>query len=528
MANSPTFAYLLEKHLVRNGRSPIWLAAQLDINPETIAGWLNGNTYPGNEEIISQILEVLEVTDRAEQQNFRRVGLEMAAKETADHHQTNFYGPVYGPVHTGTGDININPLSLTALHEWLAAISHWSEAPEHMRSSWAGRVIWSLTAVSNRLTLQRWLAFLVAVILWIGTTWLITPLLQWPLADPQNRLLAAIQYAVAAVVIPLLVGSVSTADNQALFSLQTGKDSRLLWFLKVTGALVGFNVFCALLLGISLGLYYLTVSTLPSWGWWLLLLIPLLFAYIVARRIPADRYKMFGGELRSHDADGLFFVVFLLFGPFLAGFIHLFHPFLSERITGFVFLLVILGIALWEQKRRTPDTLSDQKTILTLGLFLPLAVFLLYLFFSDQFDPAFLSISKQQLFTLLAFAYIVGPIIIWTTLAVRNKPVLTLKGVVGLLMITAVLNLVLLQNLVVGRWLTLIVLALWGTIGKKHVRSYFHIHGSFLLMLIGVGLSYNLVVKTAVPLWANFLGFTLLTMALTYWAYQKDAPVAAL
>lgn len=524
MKGSPSFAHLLERHLSRNSRSPIWLAAQLDINPETVAGWLSGSIYPDNQEIISQILEVLEIIDKAEQENLRRPGTGMASMETVRFHQTNFHGPVYGPVHTGTGDINVNPLSLTALQEWLAAVFHWSEAPEHMQSSWAGMVIWSLTAVTNRLTPQRWLAFLAAVILWIGTAWLITPLLQWPLADPQNRLLAAIQYAAASLIIPLLVGSVSTADNQALFSLQTGKDSRLLWFLKVTGALVGFNVFCALLLGISLGLYYLTVSTLPSWGWWLLLLIPLLFAYVVARRIPADRYKMFGGELRSHDADRLFFVVFLLFGPFLAGFVHLFYPFLSERITGFVFLLVILGIALWEQRRRTPDALSDQKTILALGLFLPLAILLLYLFFSDQFNPAFLSTSKQRLFTLLAFAYVVGPIILWITLAVRNKPVLTLKGVIGLLVVTAVLNLILLQNLVVGRWLTLAVLALWGAAGKRYVRNYFLIHDSFLLMLIGVGLSYYLVVHTAVPLWANFLGFTLLTITLTYWAYQKDIP----
>lgn len=91
-------------------------------------------------------------------------------------------------------------------------------------------------------------------------------------------------------------------------------------------------------------------------------------------------------------------------------------------------------------------------------------------------------------------------------------------------MVTAVLNLILLQSLLVGRWLTLAVLALWGAAGKRYVRNYFHIHASFLLILIGVGLSYYLVVHTAVPLWANFLGFTLLTITLTYWAYQEKVP----
>ena len=520
MNDSLSFASLLEEYVERNGRSPLWLAAELDINPEIVVGWLSGNMHPGNEGIVNQILEALDITDKLEQDNLRQARIALAASDIPSVYQTNIFGPVHGPVHTGTGDININPLSLTALKEWLDGIFHWPEAPEHMRSSWAGLVIWSMTAVTNQLSPQRWITFMAAVLLWAGTAWLGTPLLQWPLSDTQSRLWAAIQYAAASLIIPLIVGSISTADNQPLFTLKTGKDRRLLWFLKVTGALVGFNLFYTLLLGLGLGLYYLTLSTLPAAAWWVLLLIPLLFAYIVARRIPADRYKMFDGELRAHEADRLFFAVFLLFGPFLSGFVYLFYWFLAERVTGFAFLLIIMGIALWEQKKQTPESVSDRQTILAIGLILPLAILSLYLFFSQQFEDVRLLGLEQRLFPLLAFAYVLGPFVVWIALAVKNKLVLTLKGAVGLLGITAVLNFILLRDLVIGRWATLIVLVLWGTVGKKYTRPYLYIHPSFIMMLTSIGVSFYLVLKTGLPIWANFLGFVVLTTLFTHWAYR--------
>lgn len=352
-----TFAYLLEEYLSRNGRSPLWLAAQLDVNPETVVGWLDGRLHPNDRETIVQIFEVFDITDKSEQEKLLRAGAGDSPAKSAPIPQTNFYGPVQGPIHTGAGDININlnPLSLAALREWLTVVFHWSDAPEHMRSSWAGMALWSLTAVTNHLTPQRWLVFLIVIALWLAMAWLVTPILQWPLPDPQTRLWAAVQYAAASLLVPLLIGSVSTADNQVHFPLRTGKDRRLLWFLKTAGALVGFNTFSALLFGVSLVCYYFTLSTLPASVWWLLLLIPLLFAYVAARRIPADRFKMFNGDLRAHEADRLFFAVFLFFGPLLAAFVYFFYDFLADRITSVILLLALIGIALWEVRRRAPS-----------------------------------------------------------------------------------------------------------------------------------------------------------------------------
>lgn len=441
--------------------------------------------------------------------------------QTVTIHQTDFHRPVTGPIHTGTGDINISHIfSLSGLNSWLDSLFRWSEAPAHMRSSWAGIAIWSLSAVTDRLTPQAWLTFLVVVTLWIVTAWLITPILQWPLDDSQARLMACIKSATASLVVPLLVASITRADNQFRFQIEARRDRGTLWFLKVTGALVGFGVFFAILLFLSLTLYYLTLSTLPVWGWWFLTLLPLTFSHIAARRMPTDRYKMFGSKLQLHDADKLFLGVFLFFGLFIAGFVYFSHGLLANRITGVVFLLVLTGIALWEQKKRTPENLSDLKIIFVIGLTLPLAILLLYLLFSEQIDSGLILASGRRLVALLAFEYMLGLAILWTTLAVRSRPILTLRGMLGLLAVLAILNVTLTIDPVSGRWLTLVIVLLWGVWGRKRFREHLWIHASFPTMLANIGLSFYLVGRTTVPLWANLLGFTMITGILIYWAYS--------
>src|SRR5687768_3691910 len=81
-------------------------------------------------------------------------------------HETHIYGPVSAPIHTGTGNIHINnPPASGTLKDRLAELFHWTEAPAHMRSSWAGIIIWSLSTVTDRLTPQHWLIFLVSIML---------------------------------------------------------------------------------------------------------------------------------------------------------------------------------------------------------------------------------------------------------------------------------------------------------------------------------------------------------------------------
>lgn len=348
MASPPDLTGLLRDHLADHGRSPTWLANQIGHDAETVQAWLRGDAYPMERQSVERIITALQITDPAAQAALRRAA---GYSSDAGIRQTNFYGEVSGPVHTGSGDINLNPISGTAVAHRLDQIFRWSDAPAHSRSSWAGMTLWSLSTIVERLSPKIWLAVFSAAALWIATTWLIIPILQWPLPTPQSRLTASLRYALAGVLIPLLVAALSGVDEEDSFALDSGKKRRTLWFLKITGALVGFGTFAAGLFLLSLGVYYLIEATLPVWLWWGLILIPLLFSHVAARRIPADRYKMFG-QLRAHDADKWFFVVFLLIGPLVAGFVYFFYEIMAQRIIGFALLIVLAGVALWEQRKR--------------------------------------------------------------------------------------------------------------------------------------------------------------------------------
>lgn len=436
--------------------------------------------------------------------------------------ETNFYGSVTGPVHTGSGHINVTHLfSLKPLISSVVQLLRWSEAPEHMRSSWAGMVIWSLSTMIDRLTPRYWLLLLGSIGLWVATTWLLVPIYQWPLGPVPDRLIACAKYAFACLAIPLFVGVFSTPDYYADFELNSPQQRRTLLLLKLAGAYTGFWVFSAILLGLALILYYLNFFTLPRWGWSLLTLVPLLFSYVVARRIPADRYKMYGSSPQMHEVDKLILAMMALVGPGLALFLYFWYDFLANQSTGFILLLALIGIVLWEQRKRVPHFLSDSKAVFLLGLILPLSILSLAIFLSDQVDRDWMLTANGVQLLVLALAYVLGPILLWLTLLIRNKPVLTWQGTLGLLLVALALNGVLLIHLTVGRWLTLAILALWAFWGSQRFRRYLWIHPSWTILLALNGLSFYLAVRTLLPLWINALGLGLLLTGLVWWAYHS-------
>ncbi|MCP4139160.1 MAG: hypothetical protein GY755_02525 [Chloroflexi bacterium] len=231
---------------------------------------------------------------------------------------------------------------------WLDKIFKWQEADEHARSSWAGMFIWSLNIVTNRFTPESFLKLMTAILLWMSTAWFVSPLLQWPLDSLETRKLITTKYAIASLVIPLCVGLLSKPDPHE-FKIETRKHRFIIFFLRMTGAFVGFNGFAAMLIiPVSIG-HYLGFPTLPLWITWFLVLIPLLFSQIGARRIPADRYIMFGSSPRLHKADLLFFSVFLFFGIFFAIFFYLMYDYISNPIVGIQCLIAILILSIWKK-----------------------------------------------------------------------------------------------------------------------------------------------------------------------------------
>ena len=277
------------------------------------------------------------------------------------HHETHIHGDVEGPIHSGQGDINIENLSYHSFSPspilstetvlaYFRSFFYWPEAPDHMRSSWAGRAIWTLSALTGRMTPQGWFAASLSLALWIVTAWAVAPFYRWPLADERARLLACVQFAAAAILAPLAIAAVTRPDYDTLIIRETWRPRLTLLLLKSAGALVGFGAFAGVLLLVAMAVYYVTLGSLPVAVWWLLAAVPLLWSHIAARRIPADRYKMYGHKPQMHAADKWFLVAFLLIGPLLATFVFLWYSFLSQRWMGVVLLLVIAFIA-WRERR---------------------------------------------------------------------------------------------------------------------------------------------------------------------------------
>lgn len=224
-----------------------------------------------------------------------------------------------------------------------------SDAPDHLRTSWAGWFIYVLHQLTGPITVYHWRAWITTLTLWVATVWLVAPILQWPLVDLATRGRACVLYAIATLVMPVFVALTAPTDRQAEMKLDSRGAQARLWLLKLTGAYVGFALMTANI-GVAVIAYHLGWA-LPRGVQWLLILIALGFSHIGARRIPADRLKMFG-ELRIHEMDRLAMVVYVLVGPGVAAFVYWGYEVLANPGMGLLVLLGLTGLALWEVRQR--------------------------------------------------------------------------------------------------------------------------------------------------------------------------------
>ncbi|GAB4579468.1 MAG: hypothetical protein Fur0022_22060 [Anaerolineales bacterium] len=328
---------------------------------ELVSYWETGKRKPPPRRIIVGLLQVLKEFEGVHSVVEANELLISADYRPLDEHERQGMGFMENAV-TERVSVQESPptsppppedLTKTPTHIWykpLNALFLWSEADAHARSSWAGMLIWSFRAITDRITPKLFLIMWGIVALWGGTAWLITPLLQWPLMDPNQRLSACGQFAIATLVIPFLVGLFTQPDT-ALLKQDLPARRRVLFFLKLAGSYAGFCSFALSLFLLALTVYYLTQTSLPAWTLWGLAGIPLLFAHVGARRIPADRFKMYGEIPQMHAADRLVLVTYPLIGTVFAWYVYLFYDVFSNRVFGLVLWIAIAVVAYWKTRK---------------------------------------------------------------------------------------------------------------------------------------------------------------------------------
>ncbi len=470
-------------------------------------------------------------TDQQTRQNEESQGDIPASTPTQStiHNETHFHVPVAGPVHTGSGDIIINaPFSprffFDAINRWSESIFRWSEASAHMQSSWEGRLLYAARKLTDRVSPQGLLAACICLALWLLTIWLVTPILRWPLDDVQTRATAAIQFAIAALVIPITIAVVTRPECQHELYKDGHYPQLPIFALKLAGALAGFWVFSGLLLAIALVWFHVGGAPFNSTLRQLLVTVPLFFGYVAARRIPADRLQLFHGELRMHEADWLVLVVFTLMSPLVAGFIFWGYAFLTHWTTGPTLILAFIALLLWEVRRRNPQAYSDRSLIALLGLVIPTCILALSIFFGQR-SGVQLSMTDVYVLAIVA-AYFLSFTLLLATHFVRNKPVLTLRGVLALLVLVWVIALATQWNRWLGLGMVGCAIVLWAGWGQRRFRNYFWFHPSLGLLFMTLSASIALGISTTLPLWLNALGFMFIVLGLTIWAYQKPTKQA--
>lgn len=354
------------------------LAEELGYAARTIYAWRNGEHFPPPEAIekMARIFVREGVADQKWLNEFLRKG-EYGPIEAVITLNKELFGQVnYSNLGLGSHNevespkertINLpekrgfqNNFFVGALISWSNDFFRWSEASDHMRSSWTGLVIHALSVIASRATPRGFLIFCVSLLLGVITTRLITPVLQWPLEDVEARWMAHLQYGLATLLVPLLVALVTPSDRPNLFQFETVRQQFMFWILKFIGALVGFWVFSIIVIGLAMAWYYIHLPPLLAEFRVVLAMIPLFFSYVTARRIPLDRHKMFNGELRLHPADRIFLAVFTIAGPSTAIFLYYYYWFLANRTIAPIALVILFTVvALWEHRKRHSQAISD-------------------------------------------------------------------------------------------------------------------------------------------------------------------------
>lgn len=418
--------------------------------------------------------------------------------------------------------LTLSPVALVvspvAVYESFDAVFRWSEADEHARSSWAGMLLWSMAALARRMTLDGFLRVLAFLFLWAVTALMIAPILSWPLNEPSLRQRAALLFALAPLVTPLAIAMLTSPDAPADSTIEALDGKRDLFLLKLTGAVVGFGIIALTLFFLALGAYYAGFDgEAATWGWWLGAGGALVMAHVGARRIPADRYRHYGGKRALQRTDLVFLLTFLLSGALVGAFVYYYHDFLSSPATGLSGFIIAAGIALWERQKQDPA--PEPLFIFALGAVAPFLILCLFILFFPVPEMATAIETLPVMSIVSVFIYVLSLALMTVTVIVRNGLSLTLRGAVAFLLVQLfILALSLLGRLwaVIGAALAVI---LWLGWGRRRFGRHFSLHPGIVVLLIALLATIRLQTTSAVSPRFILVGYLIISGGLMLWVY---------
>lgn len=422
--------------------------------------------------------------------------------------------------------LTLSPVALVvspvAVYESFDAVFRWSEADEHARSSWAGMLLWSMAALTARMTLDGFLRVLAFLFLWAVTALMIAPILSWPLNEPSLRLRAALLFALAPLVVPLAIAMLTSPDAPANNPTEALDGSRELFLLKLTGSVVGFGIITLTLFFLALGAYYVGfVGEAASWGWRLAAGGALLLAHVGARRIPADRYRLHNSKVWLHKTDITFLVTFLLSGAVVGALVYRYYDIMASPATGLSVAVVAAAYALWERQKRDPA--PEPLLILALGVLAPITVLCLYFFFfpSPPMEGALRSLSAVTLAS--TFVYILSLTLITVTALLRERIRITLRGALGFLF----LQLLLLALSWLGPGWVLgaaaVAAILWLGPGRQRFGRHFSLHPGVVLLLAALIVAAGLQATGEISPWLVLIAYVIISSGLIWWTYKASS-----
>ena len=344
------FGNLLNEYLRDRERSASWLAQRLRVRASTVTRWLAGETRPKTPERVLDILDALAVFSREARTGMLAAAGYAVAPDSPAQGATDDAPPE--PKEPASHRSFIQHQGESVRFMWNDAVDliDWSELPEHARS-WEGRLLFGLGKLGRATGPDGFLRIILGVALWAATVAAVGPIMAWPLADPALRLAACVKFVIGLYMLPVLVALLTRPEGHELICRDDCPRGKVL-LLKLAGAATGFFAFSGVAVFVSLAVYYLTAQTPPSWFIALLCVMPLLFAFAGARRIPLDRYHMFKGTIKLHPADGWTMVAALVFAPALAYWVYAYQWVLADRLLGAMLLLGALMAVAWGERRR--------------------------------------------------------------------------------------------------------------------------------------------------------------------------------